>query len=230
MTELVQKTYDHMQKSQLGEATGHDWWHSKRVYEMAVYLAEGRADLDHQVVELAALLHDIADWKFNGGDEGAGPRAAREWLESIGAEEKLILHVEEIIYDLSFKGNKEQKAMATPEGEVVQDADRLDAMGAIGIARTFAFGALALQNQIVDPAILPRKALDSAGYKDRNVRSTTVNHFFEKLLLLKDRINTEKAKAVAEKRHGYMVAYLEELFFECGLEETALAKELVPYQ
>ncbi len=143
MNEVVIKTIEYMKNKQIGEATGHDWWHTNRVYNTAMEIAEAQTEpLNKTVVALGALLHDIEDWKLNGGDETAGPRAARNWLESCGAEEDLISHVSEIIHDLSYKGTKTKSSMKTLEGEIVQDADRLDAIGAIGIARAFAFGAV----------------------------------------------------------------------------------------
>lgn len=226
---LVQKTIAHMQQLQSDEHTGHDWLHTQRVYREAVLLAERSAlPVDRQTVALAALLHDIADWKFNGGDEEAGPRAAAQWLEQCGAPAEQIAHIQEIIRDLSFKGMGSRKKMATPEGEIVQDADRLDAVGAIGIARVFATGA-SLGNLIVDPALPPRDNLDSKGYKDHSVRSTSVNHFYEKLLHIYELMNTPQARSQALQRHRFMVAYLQELYGECGMENSVHQKLLEQY-
>ena len=147
MTELVEKTYRYIKEKQMGECTGHDFWHTKRVYEMAIRLAKAQEEpVDLEVVELGALLHDIEDWKFNEGDEEAGPNAARAWLEACGAPEKLILHIMEIIRDLSYKGG-DSVLMKTLEGKIVQDADRLDAVGAVGIARCFAFGEMCIRDR-----------------------------------------------------------------------------------
>lgn len=220
MTELVKKTYDYMKEKQLGEATGHDWWHTLRVYHMAVRLAEAqKGPVDLETVELGALLHDIEDWKFNGGDEEAGPRAARQWLTSCGAKEQMITHIEEIIRDLSYKGTEKKSSMKTPEGEIVQDADRLDAVGAIGIARCFAFGGSA-GNEIFNPEIPARMSLTSEEYKDKKAKSTTVNHYFEKLFRLKDLYNTAEAKRIGQERHEYMKQYLKQLLEECQAEDT----------
>lgn len=220
MTELVRKTYDHMKEKQLGEASGHDWWHTLRVYNMAVKLAAALdRPVDLETVELGALLHDIEDWKFNDGDEEAGPRAARRWLTECGAKEPLIAHIEEIIRDLSYKGTEKRSGMETLEGEIVQDADRLDAVGAIGIARCFAFGG-SVGNEIFNPEIPARTTLTSEEYKDKKVKSTTVNHYFEKLFRLKDLYNTEEAKRIGLERHEYMKQYLKQLLEECQAENT----------
>lgn len=223
----IQKTMDFLKEKQLGETTGHDWWHSERVYQMAMMLCDDLNHVDRKVVALAALLHDIEDWKFNDGDEMAGPKAARAWLESLEVEISVIDHVTTIIYDLSYKGTEKKAAMKTLEGQIVQDADRLDALGAIGIARTFAFGAY-YGNEIFNPDIPPRMVIDEAAYKDKKAKSTTVNHFYEKLFNLKELMNTEKAKKIAEKRHDFMVMYmttfLEEAGYSEGVHNEALAK------
>lgn len=213
---LVLRTIRHMKELQKDETTGHDWFHTQRVYHEAVLLTElSPIPVDRQTVALAALLHDIADWKFNGGDEEAGPRAAGQWLESCGAEREQIFHIQQIIRDLSFKGTGERKKMSSPEGEIVQDADRLDAVGAIGIARAFATGS-SLGNLIFDPALPPRDGMSSREYKDHSVRSTSVNHFYEKLLHIYELMNTPQARSQALSRHRFMVAYLQELYGECG--------------
>lgn len=219
MTELIEKTYQYIKEKQMGECTGHDFWHTKRVYEMAIRLAKAQEEpVDMEVVELGALLHDIEDWKFNGGDEDAGPRAARAWLESQGASKELIIHIMEIIRDLSYKGG-DSVAMKTLEGMIVQDADRLDAVGAVGIARCFAFGG-AFGNEIYNPDIPPRLKISGAQYKDRTAKSTTVNHFYEKLFLLKDLYNTDEAKKIGLARHEYMKQFMEQLLTECGGQDT----------
>lgn len=227
---LVERTMDHMRQLQGDEHTGHDWFHTQRVYQAAMRFADMSAvPVDRRTVALAALLHDIADWKFNGGDEEAGPRAARQWLEECGVEEETIRHIQTIIRDLSFKGMGERKAMTTPEGEIVQDADRLDAVGAIGIARAFATGA-ALGNLILDPDLPPRDNLDSKTYKDHSVRATSVNHFYEKLLHIYQLMNTPQARAEALSRHRYMIAYLQELYGECGMLESVHQQLLKQYE
>src|SRR5688500_14539831 len=159
------------------------------------------------VVELAALLHDVADWKFAGGDHEAGPRAARRWMESVAARPATADHVCEIIAGLSFKGAGVATPMRSLEGQIVQDADRLDALGAIGIARTFAYGGHKGQ-AMHDPALPPQLHDSFEAYKT-NV-GTTINHFYEKLLLLKDRMNTATGKRLAAGRHTYMEQFLEQ--------------------
>ena len=160
---------------------------------------------------MAALLHDIADWKFYGGDEDAGPKAAREWLEQQGVDEEIIVHVCEIIKHLSFKGAGVKSQMKTKEGMIVQDADKLDAIGAIGIARTFAYGGHA-NRALYDPDIKPEYHTSFEAYK--NNQGHTINHFYEKLLLLKDLMNTQAAKKVAEDRHKYMEEFLNRFYAE----------------
>lgn len=220
MTKLVQKTYDYMRQKQLGEATGHDWWHSKRVYEMAVRLAKAQTEpVDMEVVMLGALLHDIEDWKFNDGDEEAGPKAAENWLKTCRADSELIAHIKIIIKDLSYKGSESFRGMKTLEGMIVQDADRLDAVGAVGIARCFAFGG-AFGNEIINPDIPARVQITSEEYMDKNIKMTTVNHFYEKLFRLKDLYNTEEAKKIGMVRHEYMKAYIRQLLLECNMEDS----------
>lgn len=187
-----------------GEGTGHDWWHLHRVREIALRLAREEGGCDLEVVELAALLHDIDDWKFS-GDEKAASRAARAWLESIGAPEATIAHVCEIADTISFKGAGVPTPMRTKEGMVVQDADRLEALGAIGIARAFAYGG-AKGQELHSPDIEPRPHASFEAYKKGT--KTTINHFHEKLLLLKDRMQTEAGRRLAAERHRYMEEFL----------------------
>lgn len=210
MNEAVRRTKDHVKSILEGESTGHDWWHVYRVWHSALLIGrQEKADL--VVVELAALLHDIADWKFHGGDVKAGSKAAREWLASLNVDESTISHVCEIIDDLSFKGAGVRTAMKTKEGMVVQDADRLDAIGAIGIARAFAYGGHKGQ-EIHNPDVHPVHHTTFEEYK--NNKGTTINHFHEKLLLLKDLMNTEAARRIAARRHEFMVKYLNRFFLE----------------
>ena len=193
-----------------GDATGHDWWHVDRVRVLAKRLGrEEGADLF--VVELAALLHDIADWKLHGGDTEVGPQVAAAWLTECGVEQELSEHVCDIVGTLSFKGAGVPTPMATLEGQVVQDADRLDAIGAIGIARTFAYGG-AKGRPIHDPDETPRENADLDTYLNSN--SSTVSHFHEKLFLLKERMNTEAARRLAAGRHSYMKSYLDRFLKE----------------
>ena len=208
--ETLRSTEDFVRGELSGDATGHDWWHVDRVRILAKQLGrEEGADLF--VVELASLLHDIADWKFNGGDTEAGPRAATAWLEECGVEQEVTEHVCDIVGTLSFKGEGVPTPMATLEGQVVQDADRLDAIGAIGIARTFAYGG-AKGRPIHDPGKAPRENADFETYLKSD--SSTVNHFHEKLFLLKDRMNTGAARRLAAGRHSYMRTFLERFLNE----------------
>jgi uncharacterized protein len=206
MKQLLENTVAHVKKAMGGESSGHDWWHAYRVWRMGIHLAE-MEKADSAVVQLGALLHDIADWKFHGGDLAAGPKAAREWLASQHAPSDIIEHVCQIIGQLSFKGAGVPTNMPTIEGRVVQDADRLDAIGAIGIARAFAYGGHD-GRMLYDPDHPPKMHTSADAY--RNSRGTTVNHFYEKLLLLKDRMQTTSGRAIAERRHEYIKAFLDE--------------------
>ncbi|MFH1065157.1 MAG: HD domain-containing protein [Nanoarchaeota archaeon] len=202
--EVIKQTAEYARKTLEGEGSGHDWWHAYRVWKNAVHIAR-KENADLFVVELAALLHDIADWKFHDGDESAGPTKAKEWLESLNVEKNVISHVCEIIKELSFKGAKVKSEIKTKEGMIVQDADRLDAIGAIGIARAFAYGGHK-GREIYNPDIKPVMHESFEQYK--NTIGTSINHFHEKLLLLKDLMNTETGKQIAEERHKYMEQYL----------------------
>jgi len=163
------------------------------------------------VVQLAALLHDIADYKFHGGDDILGPQLAEKWLKKMQVEKGIISHVCEIIKEISFKGARVKSKMKTKEGMIVQDADRLDAMGAVGIARCFATGAK-LNREIYNPKIKPKLHKSFEEYK--KARSTSINHFYEKLLLLKDLMNTKTAKKIAKERHKFMKQFLDRFFKE----------------
>lgn len=208
--QIVSQTAEYIKEKLSGEGSGHDWWHVFRVWKNAVHIGkEENADLF--VVELAALLHDIADWKFQDGDDAVGPQMAREWLEKLAVAENIIVHVCEIIKDASFKGAGVVAKMKTIEGMVVQDADRLDAIGAIGIARAFAYGG-SKGREMHNPEIKPEKHESFAEYKKN--KSSTINHFYEKLLLLKELMNTATAKTMAEKRHKVMEEFLNEFFQE----------------
>jgi uncharacterized protein len=207
---IIQQTADHVRRLLSGDGSGHDWFHIVRVRNVALRIArEERADLF--IVELAALLHDVADWKYAGGDHEAGPRAARDWLTPLGVPVPTIDHVSRIIAELSFKGAGVATPMSSLEGQVVQDADRLDAIGAIGVARTFAYGGHKGQ-AMHDPAIPPQMHGSFEAYKS-NV-GTSINHFYEKLLLLKDRMNTASARHLAAERHAYLERFLEQFLAE----------------
>ena len=203
-------------KQQLENAEGgHDWFHIERVYKNALLIAEG-VDCDLIVVKLGALLHDIADSKFHGGDETVAPKTARTFLESQNVSEDIILHVIAIIENISFKGGNFEKKFNSKELEIVQDADRLDAIGAIGIARTFNYGGFK-NRPLYNPNIQPNMNMNKEEYK--NSESPTLNHFYEKLLLLKDKMNTETGKKIAQKRHDFMVTFLSQFYAEWDGQE-----------
>jgi len=207
---IIAQTAEHIRLKLEGEGSGHDWWHVYRVWKNAIHIGkQEKADLF--VIELAALLHDIADWKFHDGNEDIGPQLAREWLETLSVEESVIAHVCRIIRAISFKGAGVKNTMDSPEGLIVQDADRLDAMGAIGIARTFAYGS-SKHREIYNPTVNPQLHASFEQYK--NSEGTTINHFYEKLLLLKDLMNTPTARKIAEGRHKYMQEFLQQFFLE----------------
>jgi uncharacterized protein len=209
-SEIIERTIEHVRELLSGEGSGHDWFHVERVRNVAVRIArEEKADLF--VVELAALLHDVADWKFAGGDHEAGPRAAREWLASLGVPPPTIEHVTAIIAGLSFKGAGVETPMSTIEGQCVQDADRLDAIGAIGIARAFAYGGHK-GRALYDPEVPPQPHASFEAYKKN--AGPTINHFYEKLLLLKERMNTEAGKRLAAERHVVLERFLEQFLAE----------------
>ncbi|PTX20099.1 uncharacterized protein C8N40_103171 [Pontibacter mucosus] len=207
---IVEATREYVQKKLSGEGSGHDWWHVLRVWNNARTIAQ-KENADLFVVDLAALLHDIGDHKFHNGDETVGPRLAREWLEQQQVEEKTIEHVCSIIRDLSFKGAGTSSAMPTLEGKVVQDADRLDAIGAMGIARAFAYGGHK-NREMYNPNIKPVLHESFEAYKSST--APTINHFYEKLLLLKDRMHTGTARQMAAQRHQYMEDFLSQFFAE----------------
>ncbi len=208
--EIIDNTRQFVETSLAGAEGGHDWWHIYRVWKLAVNIAAAeKADI--LVVELAALLHDIADAKFHDGDETKGPRMAGEFLQTLNVDEHVIDHVSKIISNISFKGGQVARTFSSAELSVVQDADRLDAMGAIGIARTFNYGGFR-NREIYNPGIPPVPGMDKETY--RLSQAPTINHFYEKLLLLKDLMNTGTGKRMAERRHDFMLAYLDEFFRE----------------
>ncbi|HMQ49282.1 MAG TPA: HD domain-containing protein [Saprospiraceae bacterium] len=211
---ILEKTIFYVQQELAQAEGGHDWWHIYRVWKMAKHIAQ-HEEVDLFVVELGALLHDIADAKFHGGDESIGPRKARAFLESLTVPENTIQQVENIILHISFKGGNEASPFYSPELAVVQDADRLDAIGAIGIARAFNYGGFK-NRALYDPAIPPKLDMTKEEYKAS--QAPTINHFYEKLLLLKDRMNTKTGKAIAEKRHQFMEVFLEEFYREWEAE------------
>lgn len=199
-------------KQTLAEAEGgHDWWHIYRVWKNAQNIAKQEDGVDMLVVELGALLHDIADSKFHDGDEEIGPKTARDYLTSQNLPQDVIEHVENIVRHISFKGAFEGQKWTSPELAVVQDADRLDAIGAIGIARTFNYGGHK-GRALYDPNNKPNLEMTKEEYKAST--APTLNHFYEKLLLLKNMMNTETGKSMAEERHVFMEQYLEQFYSE----------------
>ncbi len=209
--EAVGKTADFIKKKFTADTTGHDWWHMYRVWQLSKYIAKKEKGADFLVMELAALLHDIADFKFHGGDLEAGPKAARKWLQSLKVDEKTISHVEDIVRNISFKSADVKQNLQTLEGQIVHDADKLDAMGAIGIARLFTFGG-AHGRLVYDPN---QQHLGNYTYELAKQQNTSaVHHFYEKLLHLKNRMYTKAGKQIAAHRHKYMEDFLQEFYKE----------------
>ena len=198
-------------KLQLKDAEGgHDWFHIERVYKNTLAIAK-EEQCDILICKLGALLHDIADSKFHNGDEKIGPKTARYFLENENVSEEIIKHVIQIIENISFKGGNFEKKFDSIELQIVQDADRLDAIGAIGIARCFNYGGFK-DRTIYNPEIKPNLSMSKEEYKNAN--APTINHFYEKLLLLKDKMNTETGKKMALKRHEFMELFLEQFYAE----------------
>jgi uncharacterized protein len=214
-TDLINNTIFFVKQQLQGAEGGHDWFHIERVYKNTLLIAKDE-DCDILVVQLGALLHDIADSKFHNGDETVGPKTARQFLESQNANEEMIAHVIKIIENISYKGGNFEKQFTSKELDIVQDADRLDALGAIGIARTFNYGGF--KNRVLyDPEILPNLTMSKEAYKTSE--SPTLNHFYEKLLLLSAKMNTETGKMLAEKRHQFMETFLTEFYAEWNGEQ-----------
>lgn len=209
-SDIVHKTILFVQEKLENAEGGHDWFHIERVYKNALLIAENEV-CDVNVVKLGALLHDIADSKFHDGDESIGPKIAREFLESENADEVTIQHVINIIENLSFKGGNAEKTFSSVELDIVQDSDRLDAMGAIGIARTFNYGGFK-NRPLYNPNIAPNLHMSKEEYK--NSEAPTINHFYEKLLLLRDKMNTETGKKIAQERHQFMINFLSQFYAE----------------
>lgn len=209
--EIVEGTAAFVRKRFESDSSGHDWWHMYRVWQLAKAIATKEKSADMFVVELGALLHDVADWKLHAGDEEAGVKEAREWLEGLSVESAVIDQVEDIMRTVSFQGANVPPAMKTIEGKIIHDADKLDAIGAVGIARAFAYGG-AHNRSMHDPDVTPEIHDDFETYKKN--KSPTINHFYEKLLLLEDRMYTKTAKEMAARRHRYMEQFLEEFHRE----------------
>jgi uncharacterized protein len=210
-TKIVQKTAAFIKEKFATEATGHDCWHMYRVWKTAQHIAAQEPTADRFTTELAALLHDIADWKFHDGDLEAGPRAARAWLKTQNVDEAVILHIEGIIRNVSFMGAHVKNDLKTIEGQIVFDADKLDSLGAIGIARAFAYGG-ANGRPMYDPVSRPELHATFEAYKSK--QGPTIDHFYEKLLLLKDKMYTVTGKAMAQSRHEYMETFLKQFYAE----------------
>ncbi|GGE57092.1 HD domain-containing protein [Pedobacter psychrotolerans] len=210
MQDPIQKTITFVKQTLKNAEAGHDWFHIERVFKTAININQEEKG-NNLVVALAALLHDIADPKFNNGDETLGPNLAQSFLQSIAVEEETVNHVKMIIQHMSFKNSFDENSFTSKEMQIVQDADRLDAIGAIGIARAFTYGGF--KNRVLyDPAIKPEEHLSKESYK--NTTAPTINHFYEKLLLLKDMMNTAAGKKIAEKRHQFMLDYLDQFYSE----------------
>jgi len=205
--EIIQKTERFVELEFRTEGSGHDWFHIDRVRKMALRIGETE-DCDLFVVEMAALLHDLDDWKLIKADEAL---KSEKWLDFIELDSEVASHILEIIEEVSFRGAGTETPVKSIEAAIVQDADRLDAIGAIGIARTFAYGGHK-SRLIYDPSIIPVMHNDFQEYKSSS--APTINHFYEKLLLLKDRMNTKTAKTIAEKRHQFMIDYLVQFYEE----------------
>lgn len=213
--EIITKTEEYVKKALSGEGSGHDWWHIARVQNSANYIAKKERGADLLAVNLAALLHDIADRKFNGGDLDHGVEKVRIFLKSIFVENDTIEHVCEIVdtcsYAKSFMKDGKRREMKTLEGKIVQDADRLDALGAIGIARAFAYGG-SKGRELYNP---DQKVILPTSTKEYTLGSAhTIAHFYEKLLLLKDLMNTKTARKIAKKRHAFIELFLKEFYSE----------------
>ncbi len=207
---IIKQTADYAKKTLQGEGSGHDWWHVHRVWQLAKRIGR-KEKADMFVVQLAALLHDIADYKLHGGDENIGPKTAEKWLKGLDVDEKTIAKVVEIVGGINFKGAKVKHDLKTLEGKIVFDADKLDAIGAIGIARTFAFGGF-MGRPIYEPSQKPHFHTTFEEYKSG--KSHTINHFYEKLLLLKDLMHTKTAKKIAIGRTKYMEDFLQKFYAE----------------
>jgi len=209
-TDIISKTITFVKQQLANAEGGHDWFHIERVYKNALLIArEEKCDL--QIVQLAALLHDIADSKFHNGDETIGPETARNFLESKNIAPETISHIINIIENISFKGGNFDKNFHSVELDIVQDADRLDAIGAIGIARAFNYGGFK-NRALYDPKIAPNTNMSVEEYK--RSQTPTINHFYEKLLLLKDKMNTQTGKQIAQQRHQFMQNFLSQFYAE----------------
>lgn len=211
---LIEKTKSFVKTKLLNNEAGHDWSHIERVYRNALLIAQNE-NCNLEIVQLAALLHDIADSKFNNGDEEIGPQLANSFLSQENVDLISRTHIIEIIKNCSYKGGHKNSDFNSIELEIIQDADRLDAIGAIGIARTFNYGGYK-NRKIFDSEITPNLKLTKEEYKSST--SPTINHFYEKLLLLKDQMNTQTGKKLAEKRHQFMLLFLKNFYEDTGYD------------
>lgn len=208
--QIIQNTIEFVKETLQGAEGGHDFFHIERVYKNALLIAKNE-NVDEFVVSLGALLHDIADSKFYDGDETVGPKKARAFLMSQQVSEDTIIHIENIINNISFKGGNFKQSFTSPELNVIQDADRLDAIGAVGVARCFNYGGFK-NRELYNPEIPPNLKMTKEEYKKST--APTINHFYEKLLLLKDKMNTTTGKKIAEQRHAYMEGFLDQFYKE----------------
>jgi uncharacterized protein len=211
---VVERVAEQIRDRFQAESSGHDWYHIQRVWHLARQIAD-QEGANREIVELGALVHDIADWKFHGGDDAVGPREARLLLAREGVPEDVIAAVVEIVATISYKGAGVSTAMRSLEGQCVQDADRLDAIGAIGIARCFAYGGHA-GRLIYDPAVPPEMHQTAAAYKA--AKGHSLNHFYEKLFLLKARMNTASGRSLAVERHQFMEDFVARFLLEWGAD------------
>ena len=209
---IVNKTLEFVKAKFAEESTGHDWWHIERVLNVAKVIAK-KEKADMYIVQLGALLHDISDFKFNGGDEFLGGKLSAEWLISLKAGEKVAGEVQHIVDNISFKGLGEKNKIKSLEGLIVQDADRLDAIGAIGIARCFAYGG-SKNRPIYSPTNNKQKIKDKKFEEYKKGANSSFEHFSDKLLHLKKLMNTKTGKMIAEKRDKYLRDYVKEFLLE----------------
>jgi uncharacterized protein len=210
--QIIEATISFVKETLSNAEGGHDWHHINRVWNNAKRIASHEGGVDLFVVELGSLLHDIADAKLHDGDEEIGPRKARKFLESLRVAPEVVNHVENIIRHISFRSTRDGQKWTSYELQVVQDADRLDAIGAVGIARAFNYGGHKGRT-LYDPDVLPNLSMSKEEYT--NSTGTTLNHFYEKLFLLKDKMNTTTGRAMAEQRHKYMQEFVEQFLAEC---------------
>ena len=210
-SQIIENTKEFVKATLKNAEGGHDYFHIERVYKNAIAISKDEQNANEFIVSLGALLHDIADSKFHNGDETIGPKVATEFLESQKVDISVIEHVQKIIENISFKGGNFQQQFKSLELDIIQDADRLDAIGAIGVARCFNYGGFK-NRALYDPEIKPNLNMTKEEYKKS--KAPTINHFYEKLLLLKDRMNTSSGKRIAEQRHLFMEQFLSQFFGE----------------